>query len=243
MGGALCGEGPQRGDTPVRVLVATAGVALRLCRAPGRLALELLEFEVDRAQTPLTGHVLPPAHHEGAPPAGGPPLATGRMLQVSEPSMDGVRHCGSPSPRSGPHGGGPLPDLPGTRLPRSGPKEPAARAAAPRPAGVARSRGRLARPPWRGPAAPRRVTASLSRKIVRYVQEMLHAWAREIRERWCAETRRRRQRRWVTAAGPPVLAGAISPGDPAHEETYRNATHLVPTQQSVGSFTVLGRQP
>jgi len=163
---------------------------------------------VDRAQTPLTGHVLPPAHHEGAPPAGGPPLATGRMLQVSEPSMDGVRHCGSPSPRSGPHGGGPLPDLPGTRLPRSGPKEPAARAAAPRPAGVARSRGRLARPPWRGPAAPRRVTASLSRKIVRYVQEMLHAWAREIRERWCAETRRRRRIGKSNGIFAPVSVGA-----------------------------------
>ena len=98
MGGAPRGEGHERGDTPVRVLGATAGGALRLCQAPGRLALQLLEFAVDRAQTPLTGHVLPPAHHEGAPPAGGPPLATGGVLQVSEPSMDGVRHGGSPSP-------------------------------------------------------------------------------------------------------------------------------------------------
>jgi len=89
-------------------------VTRRLCRAPRWLALELLEFEVDRAQTPLTGHVLPPAHHEGAPPAGGLPLATGRMLQVSEPSMDGVLHGGSASRPSGPHGGGPLLDLPGT---------------------------------------------------------------------------------------------------------------------------------
>jgi hypothetical protein len=122
MGGPPCGEGHERGDTLVGVSVATAEVALWLCRAPGRLAPQLLEFAVDRAQTPLTGHVLPPAHDEGAPPAGGPPLATGRLLQVSEPSMDGVRHGGSPSPLSGPQGGGPLPDLPGSRLPRSGPK-------------------------------------------------------------------------------------------------------------------------
>jgi hypothetical protein len=92
MGGAPRGEGHERGDTPVRVLGATVGVALRLCRVPGRLALQLLEFAVDRGQTPLTGHVRPPAHHEGAPPAGGPPLATGRLLQVSEPSMDGLQH-------------------------------------------------------------------------------------------------------------------------------------------------------
>jgi hypothetical protein len=92
MGGPPRGEGHERGDTPVRVLGATVGVALRLCRVPGRLALQLLEFAVDRGQTPLTGHVRPPAHHEGAPPAGGPPLATGRLLQVSEPSMDGLQH-------------------------------------------------------------------------------------------------------------------------------------------------------
>ena len=114
MGGALCGEGHERGDMLGRGLVATVGGARRLCRAPRWLALELLEFEVDRAQTPLTGHVLPPAHHEGAPPAGGLPLATGRLLQVSEPSMDGVLHGGSASRPSGPHGGGPRLDLPGT---------------------------------------------------------------------------------------------------------------------------------
>jgi len=37
----------------VGVIVATAGVALWLCRAPGRLAPQLLEFAVDRTQTPL----------------------------------------------------------------------------------------------------------------------------------------------------------------------------------------------
>ena len=45
----------------------TAGVSLRLFLAAGLLVLELFQFTVDRAQTPLTGHVLPPAHHEGAP--------------------------------------------------------------------------------------------------------------------------------------------------------------------------------
>jgi len=35
---------------------------------------------------------------------------------------------------------------------------------------------------------------------------------------------------WVTAAGDPVWAGAIPPGYPADEETYRKATRLVPTQ-------------
>jgi hypothetical protein len=122
LGGAPCGEGHERGDTPGRVIEARAGVALRLSWAPGRLALQLLEFAVDRAQTPLTGHVRPPTHHEGAPPVGGPPLATGRLLQVSEPAMDGVRHYGSPSLVSGSHGGGPLPDLPGTRRSWSGPR-------------------------------------------------------------------------------------------------------------------------
>ena len=122
MGGPPRGEGHERGATPVRVIGAPAGVVLWLCRAPGRLALQLREFAVDRAQTPQTGHVLPPAHHEGAPPAGGPPLATGRLLQVSEPAMDGVRHYGSPSLVSGSHGDGPLLDLPGTRLSWSGPR-------------------------------------------------------------------------------------------------------------------------
>ena len=118
--GAPCGEEPERGDTRVRVIGARAGVARRLASAPARLALQLRKFAVDRAQTPLTGHVWPPTHHEGAPPVGGPPLATGRLLQVSEPAMDGVRHGGSPSLLSGSHGGGPLPNLPGTRLPWSG---------------------------------------------------------------------------------------------------------------------------
>src|SRR5262249_54753302 len=88
--------------------------------------------------------------------------------------MNGVRHCGSPSPLSGPHGGGPLPDLPGPGLQRSGPRWTAAHAAASRPAGVVGSRGRLARPPWREPAAAREVAAALSRKIVRCAQETLH---------------------------------------------------------------------
>jgi hypothetical protein len=44
------------------------------------LALQLLQFRVDRAQTPLTGHLLPPPHHEGTPQAAGAPLATGGVL-------------------------------------------------------------------------------------------------------------------------------------------------------------------
>ena len=94
LGGSPCGEGHDRCGPLARVIVATAGVSLRRSRTPRLLALQLLEFAVDRAQTPLTGHVRPSAHHEGAPPAGGPPFATGRLLQVSEPSMDGVRHGG-----------------------------------------------------------------------------------------------------------------------------------------------------
>ena len=82
----------------MRVIGARAGVALRLSWAPRRLALQLLEFAVDRAQTSLTGHVRPPAHHEGAAPAAGPPEATGGVLEIGEPSVDGVQHCGSPSP-------------------------------------------------------------------------------------------------------------------------------------------------
>jgi hypothetical protein len=122
VGGPPRGEGHERGATPVRVIGAPAGVALRLGRAPGRLALQLREFAVDRAQTPQTGYVLPPAHHEGAPPAGGPLLATGRLLQVSEPSMDGVPHHGPPTPFSGPHGCGPRTDQPGTMRPWSVPR-------------------------------------------------------------------------------------------------------------------------
>jgi hypothetical protein len=99
-------------------------MALGLSRAPGLLALQLRQFRVDRAQTPLTGDVLPPSHHEGAPPAVGPPLATGGVLEIGEPSMDGVQHCGSPSPLSEPHGCGPLTDLPGTMLPWSAPVAP-----------------------------------------------------------------------------------------------------------------------
>ena len=49
LGGAPRAEGHEHGDTPGQVLVATVGVALRLCRAPGRLALQLREFAVDRA--------------------------------------------------------------------------------------------------------------------------------------------------------------------------------------------------
>ena len=71
----------------------------------------------------------------------------------------------------------------------------AAPVAAPRPVGGVGSRGRLARPPWRGPAATRRVSASLSRKIVQCAQETLHAWVGEPRDHWGAETRRRRQGR------------------------------------------------
>ena len=67
MGGSPRGEGPERCGTPVRVLVAMAGVSLRLSLAPGLLALQLLQFVVNRAQTPLTGDVRPPPHHEGAP--------------------------------------------------------------------------------------------------------------------------------------------------------------------------------
>src|SRR4029450_10794394 len=48
--------------TPVPALGAMAGVSLRLSLAPWLLALQLLQFKVDRAQTPLTGDVLPPPH-------------------------------------------------------------------------------------------------------------------------------------------------------------------------------------
>src|SRR5262245_18056237 len=40
----------------------------------------------------LLQKVLPPPHHVGAPEA------TGRMLQIGEPSMDGMRHDRPPSP-------------------------------------------------------------------------------------------------------------------------------------------------
>jgi hypothetical protein len=77
---------------PPRVLAALAGVALRLAGAPGRLALQLRQFRVDGAETSLTGYLLPSPHHVGAPEA------TGGVLQLGEPAMDGVRHAGPPSP-------------------------------------------------------------------------------------------------------------------------------------------------
>ena len=86
------------------------GGTLQRSRALGLLALQLRQFPVDRAEASLTGDILPPAHHEGAPRTMGPPLATGGVLQIGEPSMDGVSHGGSPSPLSGPHGCGPLPE-------------------------------------------------------------------------------------------------------------------------------------
>jgi hypothetical protein len=64
----------------------------------GRLTLQLREFRVDGAQTPLTGHLPPPPHRVGAP------KATGGVLQIGEPSMDGVRHEGPPAPPAW-HGG------------------------------------------------------------------------------------------------------------------------------------------
>src|SRR5262245_39375439 len=64
----------------------------------GRLTRQLREFRVDGAQTPLTGHLPPPPHRVGAP------KATGGVLQISEPSMDGVRHEGPPAPPAW-HGG------------------------------------------------------------------------------------------------------------------------------------------
>jgi hypothetical protein len=106
-------------------------------------------------------------------------------------------------------------ELSGVSNPGVGLKGTAAHLAAPRPAGVAGSRGRLARPPWRGPAAARRVAASLSRKIVRCAQETLHAWAGESRERGCAETRRRRQRRCPPHSGT-LLGLSDSTGSHAH---------------------------
>ena len=51
MGGPPSGEGPDRCGTPVRVLVAMAGVSLRLSLAPWLLALQLLQFKVDRRRS------------------------------------------------------------------------------------------------------------------------------------------------------------------------------------------------
>ena len=64
----------------------------------GLLTLPLRKFRVDGAQTPLTGHLPPPPHRVGAP------QATGGVLQIGEPSMDGVRHEGPPAPPAW-HGG------------------------------------------------------------------------------------------------------------------------------------------
>jgi hypothetical protein len=85
-------------DPRDRVTAALAGVALGLAVARGLLTLQLHEFRVDGAQTPLTGHLPPPPHRVGAP------KATGGVLQIGEPSMDGVRHEGPPAPPAW-HGG------------------------------------------------------------------------------------------------------------------------------------------
>ena len=77
---------------------ALAGVALGRVVARGLLTLPLREFRVDGAQTPLTGHLPPPPYRVGAP------QATGGVLQIGEPSMDGVRHEGPPAPSAW-HGG------------------------------------------------------------------------------------------------------------------------------------------
>jgi hypothetical protein len=81
-----------------RVPAALAGVALGLAVVRGLLTLPLREFRVDGAQTPLTGHLPPPPHRVGAP------QATGGVLQIGEPSMDGVRYEGPPAPPAE-HGG------------------------------------------------------------------------------------------------------------------------------------------
>ena len=162
----VCGSGPPREAglalwRPLaRVIVAMRRVSWRLCLAPALLALELRQFPVDRAQTPLTGDVRPPTHHEGALRTMGPLLATSGVLQIGEPSMGGVSHGGSPLPRSGPHGCGPLTDLPSTLLPWAAPRgrppvyptgvrargDPRTRRGA-TPAGRAGAGGRLAHPP------------------------------------------------------------------------------------------------
>ena len=70
---------------PARGHAALGGVALRCVGARGRLPLQLREFRVDGAQTPLTGHLLPLPDHARALEA------TGGVFQLSEPSMDGMR--------------------------------------------------------------------------------------------------------------------------------------------------------
>jgi len=47
MEGPPRGEGQDRCGTPARVIVATAGVSLRLSQALGLLALQLCQFPVD----------------------------------------------------------------------------------------------------------------------------------------------------------------------------------------------------
>ena len=91
-------SGHERCDPHDRGAAALAGVALGRAVVLGLLALQLCEFCVDGAQTSLTGHLLPPPHHVGAP------KATGGVLQLGEPSMDGVRHAGPPAPPAW-HGG------------------------------------------------------------------------------------------------------------------------------------------
>ena len=91
-------SGHARCDPRDRVTAALAGVALGLAGARGLLTLPLREFRVDGAQTPLTGHLPPPPHRVGAP------KATGGVLQIGKPSMDGVRHEGPPAPPAE-HGG------------------------------------------------------------------------------------------------------------------------------------------
>jgi len=49
-----------------RGLAALGGVSLRRVGALGRLTLQLHAFRVDGAQTPLTGHLLPPPDHTRA---------------------------------------------------------------------------------------------------------------------------------------------------------------------------------
>jgi len=92
----------------------------------------------------------------------GSSVATGGVLQIGEPSVNGLWHCGASSPLSGPHGGGPFLDLPGTLrrwavLREHPPACPlggvdACGASPPRPG---RRQRRLAWPPWRPPAAAR----------------------------------------------------------------------------------------
>ena len=82
------------------------------------------------------------------------------------------------------------------------------------PAGVVGAGGRLARPPWRGPAAARRGAASLSREIVRCAQETLHAWAGD------QGTRVRRN-----AEAPPVAVPAPAAARSSAAATAQAVVH------------------